>query len=133
MMNTSTRIGAPVSRRAAARARREGGERTARSIPSCVTLCKQTLAQLPAALTVRTLEGTVRAMDDRQRLTALLAERSARRGQFTLASGRVSTLYIDARLTTMSPDGLALIGPLALRSEERRVGKEGRSRWWAYT
>ncbi|MEP6733200.1 MAG: orotate phosphoribosyltransferase [bacterium] len=48
------------------------------------------------------------------RLLKLLAERSARRGQFTLASGRKSTLYIDARLTTMSPDGLALIGPLAL-------------------
>ncbi|MHB1223525.1 MAG: orotate phosphoribosyltransferase [Gemmatimonadaceae bacterium] len=44
----------------------------------------------------------------------MLAERSARRGQFTLASGRQSTLYIDARLTTMSPDGLALIGPTAL-------------------
>lgn len=53
-------------------------------------------------------------MDDRQRLTALLAERSARRGQFTLASGRVSTLYIDARMTTMSPEGLALIGRLGL-------------------
>jgi orotate phosphoribosyltransferase len=48
------------------------------------------------------------------RLLSILAERSARRGQFTLASGRQSTLYIDARLTTMSPDGLALIGPLAL-------------------
>lgn len=44
----------------------------------------------------------------------MLAERSARRGQFTLASGRQSTLYIDARLTTMSPDGLALIGSLGL-------------------
>jgi orotate phosphoribosyltransferase len=47
------------------------------------------------------------------RLARILAERSARRGQFTLASGRHSTLYIDARLTTMSPDGLSLIGPLA--------------------
>src|SRR5919202_1075334 len=45
-------------------------------------------------------------------LRTLLAARSARRGQFTLASGRVSTLYIDARLTTMSPEGLSLIGPL---------------------
>lgn len=44
----------------------------------------------------------------------MLATRSARRGSFTLASGRQSDLYIDARLTTMSPDGLALIGPLAL-------------------
>jgi orotate phosphoribosyltransferase len=49
-------------------------------------------------------------------LRALLAARSARRGQFTLASGRISTLYIDARLTTMSPEGLALIGPLGLRA-----------------
>ncbi|MBK8247037.1 MAG: orotate phosphoribosyltransferase [Gemmatimonadetes bacterium] len=47
-------------------------------------------------------------------LAALLAERSARRGDFVLASGRRSTLYIDARLTTMSPDGLALIGALGL-------------------
>ena len=47
-------------------------------------------------------------------LRALLAERSTRRGQFTLASGRSSSLYIDARLTTMSPEGLALIGPLGL-------------------
>jgi orotate phosphoribosyltransferase len=51
---------------------------------------------------------------DRRRLVALLAERSARRGQFTLSSGRTSTLYVDARKTTMSPDGLALIGPLGL-------------------
>jgi len=53
-------------------------------------------------------------MTTHERLISILAERSARRGQFTLASGRQSTLYIDARLTTMSPDGLALIGPLAL-------------------
>ena len=53
-------------------------------------------------------------MSDHDRLLSLLAERSARRGHFTLASGRQSTLYIDARLTTMSPEGLALIGPLAL-------------------
>jgi len=55
-------------------------------------------------------------MTAHSRLLSLLAERSARTGQFTLASGRQSTLYIDARLTTMSPDGLALIGPLALRT-----------------
>jgi orotate phosphoribosyltransferase len=47
-------------------------------------------------------------------LPALLAERSARRGQFTLASGRQSDLYIDARLTTMHPTGLTLIGPAGL-------------------
>ena len=47
-------------------------------------------------------------------LVRMLATRSAKRGSFTLASGRQSSLYIDARLTTMSPDGLALIGPIGL-------------------
>jgi orotate phosphoribosyltransferase len=51
---------------------------------------------------------------DTKTLLHLLATRSTRRGTFTLASGRRSSLYIDARLTTMSPDGLALIGPLGL-------------------
>lgn len=55
-------------------------------------------------------------MPDHDRLLTLLAERSARRGHFTLASGRQSTLYIDARLTTMSPDGLSLIGPLGFEA-----------------
>ena len=55
-------------------------------------------------------------MPDHDRLLTLLAERSARRGHFTLASGRQSTLYIDARLTTMSPDGLSLIGPLGVQA-----------------
>jgi orotate phosphoribosyltransferase len=47
-------------------------------------------------------------------LQQLLVERSARRGHFTLSSGRESTLYIDARLTTMSPEGLVIIGHLGL-------------------
>jgi orotate phosphoribosyltransferase len=67
-------------------------------------------------------------MPDHDRLLILLAERSARRGHFTLASGRQSTLYIDARLTTMSPDGLALVGPLglaALRASGWQVGAIG--------
>ena len=49
-------------------------------------------------------------------LQNLLAERSAKRGTFTLSSGRESSLYIDARLTTMSPEGLVLIGQLGLRA-----------------
>lgn len=52
--------------------------------------------------------------ESRERLIAILAERSARRGDFTLSSGKRSSLYIDARLTTMSPDGLVLVGPLGL-------------------
>lgn len=53
-------------------------------------------------------------MDTPYQLITLLANRSARRGHFVLSSGRTSTLYIDARLTTMSPDGLALIGTVGL-------------------
>jgi orotate phosphoribosyltransferase len=58
------------------------------------------------------LRDDSRQAQQMQHLIQLLAHRSARRGQFTLASGRTSTLYIDARLTTMSPEGLSLIGPL---------------------
>src|SRR5437773_8374632 len=53
-------------------------------------------------------------MTDNERLIKLLADRSTERGQFTLASGRKSEYYIDARLTTMSPEGLSLIGRLGL-------------------
>lgn len=57
-------------------------------------------------------------MTDLARLTALLAARSAKRGDFVLASGRRSDFYIDCRLTTMAPEGLALIGPLGLAAIE---------------
>ena len=53
-------------------------------------------------------------MTDEEQLIRLLAERSTKRGQFTLASGKKSEYYIDARLTTMSPEGLSLIGLIAL-------------------
>jgi len=59
-------------------------------------------------------------MDSHTFLVDMLAVRSARRGTFTLASGRQSDLYIDARLTTMSPDGQATIGPLALERMRAR-------------
>lgn len=52
----------------------------------------------------------------RQRLLRLLADQSTRTGTFRLASGRTSNLYIDARMTTMSPGGLSLIGPLGLQA-----------------
>jgi orotate phosphoribosyltransferase len=50
----------------------------------------------------------------RNTLKDLLLMRSVRRGDFVLASGRRSSFYIDARLTTMSGDGLAVIGGLGL-------------------
>jgi orotate phosphoribosyltransferase len=53
-------------------------------------------------------------MTDYSTLVKLLAERSAKLGDFTLASGKRSNFYIDARLTTMSPEGLSIIGTLGL-------------------
>ena len=47
-------------------------------------------------------------------LLALLADKSAERGDFVLASGRRSTLYVDCRLTTMSPEGQLLVGRAGL-------------------
>lgn len=55
-------------------------------------------------------------MDTHQQLITLLAQRSARRGSFVLSSGKTSNLYIDARLTTMSAEGLPLIGSLGLQA-----------------
>jgi orotate phosphoribosyltransferase len=53
-------------------------------------------------------------MTDKELLTTLLAERSSKKGHFVLASGKESDFYVDARLTTMSPEGLAVIGRLGL-------------------
>jgi orotate phosphoribosyltransferase len=50
----------------------------------------------------------------RDELRQLLRERSFRRGTFTLASGRQSSFYVDARRTTMSARGMVLVGDLGL-------------------
>lgn len=50
----------------------------------------------------------------RDTLKDLLLARSVQRGDFQLASGRRSSFYVDARRTTMSGDGLAVIGGLGL-------------------
>lgn len=56
------------------------------------------------------------AMTDYQSLVQLLAQKSVQRGSFTLASGEKSDIYIDVRMTSMSPEGLSQIGPLGLRA-----------------
>lgn len=53
-------------------------------------------------------------MSRSERLRQILANRSVKHGDFVLASGRRSSVYVDARLTTMSPDGMVLIGVLGL-------------------
>lgn len=55
-----------------------------------------------------------------QQLQQLLIDRSVRRGDFILASGRSSSVYVDARLTTMSPEGMNIIGPLSLHSMDAK-------------
>ena len=47
-------------------------------------------------------------------LVALLTKHSLKLGEFTLASGRASRYYIDARPTTMSAKGLEVIGRLGV-------------------
>ncbi len=49
-------------------------------------------------------------MSSLSRLRQLLRDRSVKSGDFTLASGRRSRYYIDARLTTMSGAGQVLVG-----------------------
>lgn len=53
-------------------------------------------------------------MSDRDRLRALLLERSFRTGDFVLASGARSQYYIDCRTTTTHAEGQALVGRLGL-------------------
>lgn len=56
-------------------------------------------------------------------LKGLLAERSVRFGEFTLASGTTSNVYIDVRQTSLSSDGAALIGECILA----KLGEFGES------
>ncbi|MEZ0333665.1 MAG: orotate phosphoribosyltransferase [Gemmatimonadales bacterium] len=51
---------------------------------------------------------------DREDLRRLLLERSVRHGDFVLASGQRSSFYIDCRPTTMSAEGMVVIGRLGL-------------------
>ena len=59
-------------------------------------------------------------MDPRVELVRLLAERSVKFGEFTLSSGKRSDYYVDARLTTMSPEGLRAVGTAGLRAIQER-------------
>ena len=48
----------------------------------------------------------------RNRLAALLVQKSYREGQFTLASGRKSEYYFDCKQTALHPEGSWLLGSL---------------------
>ena len=51
---------------------------------------------------------------EKQRLKEILRDKSILRGKFTLASGKQSDYYIDARLTTLDAEGAFLIGKIFL-------------------
>ena len=54
------------------------------------------------------------AESDRVRLKEILKVKSILMGEFTLASGKKSDYYIDARLTTLDPEGVYLISKIFL-------------------
>ena len=49
---------------------------------------------------------------EREALKAILLKNSVKFGEFVLKSGKKSNYYIDARLTTLDPEGALLIGRL---------------------
>src|SRR5438132_9732384 len=61
----------------------------------------------------------------RSALRELLLKKSVMRGDFTLASGAKSDLYVDCRLTTLDAQGGALVGQVllpVLREAEKKLG-----------
>ncbi len=53
-------------------------------------------------------------MDNRQRLKEILLEKSYRKGEFTLTSGKKSDFYVDVKQTSLSAEGAFLCGKLIL-------------------
>lgn len=50
----------------------------------------------------------------KEKLLQILRERSYREGEFTLASGKKSSFYLDVKETALHPEGAFLIGTLAV-------------------
>lgn len=60
-------------------------------------------------------------MTDRDSLRQLLLEKSVRTGEFTLASGKTSDLYIDCRMTALDPRGASLIGTVGWAAVREKI------------
>jgi orotate phosphoribosyltransferase len=58
-------------------------------------------------------------LTDEEALRRLLLARSVRHGDFLLSSGQRSSYYIDCRLSTMSAEGMVLIGRMGLAAIRR--------------
>ena len=57
-------------------------------------------------------------------LKKLLLEKSVRTGNFTLASGKQSDLYIDCRVTALDPFGANLIGDIGWHAVRSKIHSE---------
>ena len=69
------------------------------------------------------MAGTVNPAEARSKLLRLVTQRSFRRGDFVLSSGKRSSYYIDARLTSMAGQGQVLIGNLGLHTLDEQGWK----------
>lgn len=63
--------------------------------------------------------------DPAAELKSLLLEKSVRTGEFTLASGKKSDLYIDCRVTTLDPFGANLVGEIGWAAVRDKIRSEG--------
>ena len=63
--------------------------------------------------------------DLRSQLKSILLDKSVRTGEFTLASGKTSDLYIDCRVTAMDPTGATLIGKLGWETVKEKIAELG--------
>lgn len=59
-----------------------------------------------------------------EKLKALLLKKSVRTGNFTLASGKTSDLYIDCRVTAMDSFGAALVGEVGWAAVQEKIAEK---------
>ena len=62
-------------------------------------------------------------MSHREQLASLLRAKSIKRGEFTLASGKKSSYYLDCRLTTLDAEGARLTGCCILETLDEMGAK----------
>ncbi len=56
----------------------------------------------------------MQGLDDREALQRILQRHSVLRGEFVLASGETSAVYVDCRLTTLRGEAMPLLGRVVL-------------------
>ncbi|MCX7966077.1 MAG: orotate phosphoribosyltransferase [Syntrophorhabdaceae bacterium] len=63
-------------------------------------------------------------MDEKKRLLEILKTLSYEEGEFILKSGKKSSFYIDARETTLNPEGMSLVGSIIYKMVKEIPGIE---------